>query len=556
MPTPTFREIDLEDVRGQFVDVYEGETVKFTFDAFKFYRNSINDTPTPFYNPEVIDVGMEIDGPKGSNWFRHKQGDAIRMISSGEIDSIDLSSYPTPHPVAPQGPPILFNWSRMDENGVVSWEYTFGEDNMMEGDKISHITSDGFYYTISPNSSLPEVVDFNLVLRDTTTPEPEPTVDDVISDDYEVPVIAENPEPAPAPTITFTTDDVIDPVDDVPVETIDPVDEQFDTIMSGASVDSIISGAGVDSISIVDVSVGPYVPPGYEIKPEHLLPVPEYVPAPLLQDFKLSDIAELPEDDFLELEVETNDEMLIINGGDGPDSFVGGLGADTFIGAAVDDTLPEISDVPDPIMWIEVEETESQPVAPVAPVVQHVQNVQNITNNYYNFGTINNTTVTNNYFSIETVGVNLSDAITGDSRKKEMVIGTDGDDLIADSRGKDYLIGGEGADQFYFAGKQPFKKKIADSIVDFDSTEGDSIVISEDVINYPVDPSVGIARNKKNLKQLSKEGYDLLYLKSKGNLYVDGNGYAKGFGNKFIGGMIVDLPNETVLTESDILIGM
>ena len=160
------------------------------------------------------------------------------------------------------------------------------------------------------------------------------------------------------------------------------------------------------------------------------------------------------------------------------------------------------------------------------------------------------------YFFVETVGVNLSDAITGGSRKKEMVIGTDGDDLIADSRGKDYLIGGEGADQFYFAGKQPFKKKIADSIVDFDSTEGDSIVIAEDVINYPVEPSVGIASNKRNLKQLSKEGYDLLYLESKGNLYVDGNGYAKGFGNKYIGGMIVDLPNETVLTESDILIGM
>ena len=503
----TSREIRLEDVRGQFVDVYEGETVKFTFDASNFYRNSFNDTPTPFYNPEVIDV--DIDGPKGSSWFRHKPGDVIRMISGGEIDSIDLSSYPTPHHIAPPGPPIIFNWSRIDENGVASWEYTFGEDDIMEGDKVSHITSNGFYDSISPNLSQPEVVDFNLVLRDTTTP-----------------------EPAPAPTITFTPESTVD------------------------VIDSVTGGTGVDSISIVDVSVGPYVPPGYEIKPEHLLPVAEYVPAPPPPGFKPADIAELPEDDFIELEVETNDEMLIINGGNGPDSFVGGLGADTIIGAAVVDNLPEISDVPDPIVWIEVEETESQPVEPVEPVVQHVQNVQNITNNYYNFGTINNTTVTNNYFSIETVSINLPDAITGDSRKKEMVIGTDGDDLIADSRGKDYLIGGEGADQFYFAGKQPFKKKIADSIVDFDSTEGDSIVISEDVINYPVDPSIGIASNKRNLKQLSKEGYDLLYLESKGNLYVDGNGYAKGFGNKYIGGMIVDLPNETVLTESDILIGM
>ena len=493
----TSREIRLEDVRGQFVDVYEGETVKFTFDASNFYRNSFNDTPTPFYNPEVIDV--DIDGPKGSSWFRHKPGDVIRLISGGEIDSIDLSSYPTPHPIAPPGPAILFNWSRIDENGVASWEYTFAEDDFMEGDKVSQITSNGFYDSISPNLSQPEVVDFNLVLRDTTTPEPEPTVDDVISDDYEVPVpvieeqtvsIAENPEPAPAPTITFTP-------------------ESTDVI------DSVTGGTGVDSISIVDVGVGvgPYVPPGYEIKPEHLLPIEEYVPSP---------------------------EPIMFAS---PDS----------------DEPAEIAELPDPIMWIEVEETESQPVAPVAPVapvVQHVQNVQNITNNYYNFGTINNTTVTNNYFSIETVSINLPDAITGDSRKKELVMGTDGDDLIADSHGKDYLIGGEGADQFYFAGEQPFKKKIADSIVDFNSIEGDSIVIAEDVIDYTTDPSVGIASNKRNLKQLSKEGYDLLYLESKGNLYVDGNGYAKGFGNKYIGGMIVDLPNETVLTESDILIGM
>ena len=474
----TSREIRLEDVRGQFVDVYEGETVKFTFDASNFYRNSFNDTPTPFYNPEVIDV--DIDGPKGSSWFRHKPGDVIRLISGGEIDSIDLSSYPTPHPIAPPGPAILFNWSRIDENGVASWEYTFAEDDFMEGDKVSQITSNGFYDSISPNLSQPEVVDFNLVLRDTTTPEPEPTVDDVISDDYEVPVIEEQ-------TVRIAANQ--EPTVDV--------------------IDSVTGGAGVDSISIVDTVADPYVPPGYEIKPEHLLPIAEYVPSP----------------------------------------------EPTMTASPDSDELPEFADLPDPVetVWTEVERIEPEPVA---PVVQHVQNVQNITNNYYNFGTINNTTIVNDYFFIETVSINLPDAITGDSRKKELVMGTDGDDLIADSHGKDYLIGGEGADQFYFAGEQPFKKKIADSIVDFNSTEGDSIVIAEDVINYPADPSIGIASNKRNLKQLSKEGYDLLYLESKGNLYVDGNGYAKGFGNKYIGGMIVDLPNETVLTESDILIGM
>ena len=40
------------------------------------------------------------------------------------------------------------------------------------------------------------------------------------------------------------------------------------------------------------------------------------------------------------------------------------------------------------------------------------------------------------------------------------------------------------------------------------------------------------------------------------NLYVDGNGDSKGFGKKSVGGMIADLPNDTILTESDVLIGV
>ena len=37
---------------------------------------------------------------------------------------------------------------------------------------------------------------------------------------------------------------------------------------------------------------------------------------------------------------------------------------------------------------------------------------------------------------------------------------------------------------------------------------------------------------------------------------VDGSGDSKGFGKKSEGGMISDLPNDTVLTESDVLIGV
>ena len=43
------------------------------------------------------------------------------------------------------------------------------------------------------------------------------------------------------------------------------------------------------------------------------------------------------------------------------------------------------------------------------------------------------------------------------------------------------LVGGDGADQFYFSGDEPFKKTV-DKIIDFDPSEGDAIVIADEVV--------------------------------------------------------------------------
>ena len=96
-----------------------------------------------------------------------------------------------------------------------------------------------------------------------------------------------------------------------------------------------------------------------------------------------------------------------------------------------------------------------------------------------------------------------------------------------------------------------------DKVIDFDLSEGDAIVIADEVVgDLTEDPTLAVADTKKDLKQLSKDGYDLLYFEPKGDLYVDCNGDSKGFGKKSEGGMIADLPNNTVLTESDVLIGI
>ena len=172
-------------------------------------------------------------------------------------------------------------------------------------------------------------------------------------------------------------------------------------------------------------------------------------------------------------------------------------------------------------------------------------------------GVVNNTTTIDNSFTIQTVKIDLSFAITGDSKKSEKVEGTDGDDLIADGRGRDKLIGGDGSDQFYFSGDEPFKKKTVDKVIDFDASEGDAIVIADELVGeLTEEPTLAVADTKNNLKQLSKDGYDLLYFEPKGDLYVDGNGDSKGFGKKSEGGIIADLPKDTILTESDVLIGV
>ena len=115
-----------------------------------------------------------------------------------------------------------------------------------------------------------------------------------------------------------------------------------------------------------------------------------------------------------------------------------------------------------------------------------------------NIGTVSSTTTIDNSFTIQTTNINLSLAITGDSKKSEKVEGTDGDDLIADGRGKDKLIGGDGADQYYFSGEEPFKKKTVDKVIDFDASEGDAIVIADELVrDLTEDPTLPLPTPKR-----------------------------------------------------------
>jgi len=62
------------------------------------------------------------------------------------------------------------------------------------------------------------------------------------------------------------------------------------------------------------------------------------------------------------------------------------------------------------------------------------------------------------------------------------------------------------------------------------------------------DGSFAIASSKKELKQLMKSDADVVYDESKGKLYLNDNGTAKGWGAKKVGGLIAKFKGKPELT--------
>ena len=60
--------------------------------------------------------------------------------------------------------------------------------------------------------------------------------------------------------------------------------------------------------------------------------------------------------------------------------------------------------------------------------------------------------------------------------------------------------------------------------------------------------SFAIATSKKELKALMKSAADVVYDESKGKLYLNDNGTAKGWGAKKVGGLLVKFKGKPELT--------
>ena len=155
----------------------------------------------------------------------------------------------------------------------------------------------------------------------------------------------------------------------------------------------------------------------------------------------------------------------------------------------------------------------------------------NTTNNVNTNISTGNISLNNQVFSIERIPVDVDDAISGSSKRKDFVNGTRRGDIIGFGRGKDLLIGDDGSDQFVIFEKDRFGKRGADTILDFTPNDGDQLIVSQQALQgLDRDAELGIAESKKEFKAMQLESVELIYFAPKGQVYYDQNEDGKGFG--------------------------
>ena len=148
--------------------------------------------------------------------------------------------------------------------------------------------------------------------------------------------------------------------------------------------------------------------------------------------------------------------------------------------------------------------------------------------------------------------IDADDVLTKKGKGKDKIKGSKKDDIIGAGSGADQMKGGKGADSFYwgFDFSVSYGKKKADRVTDFKSGQGDQIVLDEDAFGgFGVSFTFSVASNKKELKQASRAGADLIYFEAKGFLYFDQNEEEKGFGD---GGIFAVLNKKPELEAADI----
>lgn len=126
---------------------------------------------------------------------------------------------------------------------------------------------------------------------------------------------------------------------------------------------------------------------------------------------------------------------------------------------------------------------------------------------------------------------------------------------ISSGKGRKKLRGQKGETDFILETREPFTKKNADLIIQFKGSEQDRILIDpiiSDSLSANLEISFTSTKAKKSLKQLAQKDYDFIYFEKKGQLFLNGNGTARGFGETEEGGLLAILKGKPNLNATDI----
>ena len=132
--------------------------------------------------------------------------------------------------------------------------------------------------------------------------------------------------------------------------------------------------------------------------------------------------------------------------------------------------------------------------------------------------------------------------------KKDKITGSSEGEILAGGEGKDLLKGGRGPDGFLFQNPDAFGKKEADKIKDFDSEEGDSILLDKEVFGLGKKIKLKVVTGNKAAIQAAQTRKQIIYDNKKGILYFNENGKEEGWGD---GGLFVKLKGAPELGVDD-----
>ena len=143
------------------------------------------------------------------------------------------------------------------------------------------------------------------------------------------------------------------------------------------------------------------------------------------------------------------------------------------------------------------------------------------------------------------------DAVILGTSQKDKLTGTAQGEILSGMEGKDKLKGYEGADGFLFHQSGGLGREHADRIKDFDSTEGDSIVLDNDLFGLDTEIELKLCQSKKDVRKALKSEANFVYDERKGFLYFNQDGEEKGSGD---GGLFAKLKGAPELGVSDFTI--